>query len=50
MYTPPALQEVSDNPHASGQTADNIYRRDYSAPTGEDKLNREILPQVMHRL
>ncbi|KAF9595713.1 hypothetical protein IFM89_003455 [Coptis chinensis] len=27
--------------------ADNIYTRDYSAPTGEDKLNKTILLKVM---
>lgn len=40
------FQEVSDNPHASGSKPDEIFTRDYSAPTGEDKLNKEILPKV----
>lgn len=39
-------QDVSDHPHSSGSKPDDIYFRDYSAPTGEDKLNREILPKV----
>ncbi|KAJ3694970.1 hypothetical protein LUZ60_000347 [Juncus effusus] len=26
---------------------DEIYRRDFSAPTGEDKLDKSILPEVM---
>ena len=40
------FQEVSDNPHAAGSRPDDIFMRDYSAPTGEDKLNREMLPKV----
>ena len=39
-------QDVSDNPHATGSKPDEIFSRDYSAPTGEDKLNKEILPKV----
>ncbi|KAH0731698.1 hypothetical protein KY289_002886 [Solanum tuberosum] len=27
--------------------ADNIFHRDFSAPTGEDKLDKSILPKVM---
>ncbi|KAJ0784531.1 putative micro-fibrillar-associated protein [Helianthus annuus] len=27
--------------------ADGIFRRDYSAPTGEDKMDKSILPKVM---
>lgn len=26
---------------------DAVYRRDYSAPTGEDKFDKSILPKVM---
>ncbi len=26
---------------------DEIFTRDYSAPTGEDKFNKEMLPKVM---
>lgn len=40
------FQEVSDNPHAAGQNPDSIFTRDFSAATGEDKLNKEILPKV----
>lgn len=25
---------------------DNIFRRDYSAPTGEDKMDKTILPKA----
>ncbi|GKC29205.1 hypothetical protein Tco_1036499 [Tanacetum coccineum] len=27
--------------------ADGVYRRDYSSPTGEDKMDKTILPKVM---
>ncbi|KAK7841449.1 microfibrillar-associated protein 1 [Quercus suber] len=27
--------------------SDNIYTRDFSAPTGEDKMDKTILPMVM---
>ena len=40
------FQDVSDNLHAAGRQPDAIFARDYSAATGEDKLNREILPKV----
>ena len=26
---------------------DDVYTRDYSAPTGEDKLDKSVLPKVM---
>jgi len=40
------LQESDDDPR--GTTGkDAIFDRDYSAPTGEDKFNKEILPKVM---
>ncbi|KAK9713449.1 hypothetical protein RND81_06G027800 [Saponaria officinalis] len=32
---------------AATMGSDDIYRRDFSAPTGEDKLNKTILPKVM---
>ena len=39
-------QEDDDDPR--GTTGrDAIFDRDYSAPTGEDKFNKEILPKVM---
>ena len=40
------FQETADNPYAKDQT-DNIYTRDFSAPTGEDKMDRTVLPKVM---
>uniref|UniRef100_A0A7S3QP77 Micro-fibrillar-associated protein 1 C-terminal domain-containing protein n=1 Tax=Dunaliella tertiolecta TaxID=3047 RepID=A0A7S3QP77_DUNTE len=40
------FQEAEDDPR--GTTGrDAIFDRDYSAPTGEDKFNKEILPKVM---
>lgn len=37
------------NPDDEGGTAkaDNIYARDFSDPTGEDKMDKTILPGVM---
>lgn len=43
------FQDVSDNLHASGSQPDSIFGRDFSAATGEDKLNKEILPKVCRR-
>ena len=40
------FQDVSDNVHVEGNQPDAIFARDYSAATGEDKLNKEILPKV----
>ena len=39
------FQSGSDNPYAEEQR-DNIFGRDYSAPTGEDKLDKTVLPKV----
>ncbi len=40
------FQETSDNPYSRDQV-DDVYTRDYSAPTGEDKLDKSVLPKVM---
>ncbi|KAJ7976438.1 microfibrillar-associated protein 1 [Quillaja saponaria] len=40
------FQEDPDD-HAATVGADNIYHRDFSAPTGEDKMDKTILPKVM---
>lgn len=40
------FQETSDNPYAK-DNVDDVYTRDYSAPTGEDKLDKSVLPKVM---
>lgn len=37
--------EVDDVAATAG--SDNIFARDFSAPTGEDKMNKTILPKVM---
>ncbi|CAK9199401.1 unnamed protein product [Sphagnum troendelagicum] len=39
------FQSESDDRDAAG--GDVIYRRDFSAPTGEDKMDKTILPKVM---
>lgn len=39
------FQDGSDNPYADA-ARDNIFGRDYSAPTGEDKLDKTVLPKV----
>ncbi|PWA57329.1 Micro-fibrillar-associated protein 1, C-terminal [Artemisia annua] len=38
-----------DDPDDTAGTAgaDGVYRRDYSSPTGEDKMDKTILPKVM---
>jgi hypothetical protein len=40
------LQEDADDKRGTTKR-DQIYDRDYSAPTGEDKFNKELLPKVM---
>nr|GEY25209.1 hypothetical protein [Tanacetum cinerariifolium] len=38
-----------DDPDDTAGTAgaDGVYRRDYSSPTGEDKMDKTILPKIM---
>ena len=46
------FQDASDNAFIADR-ADDIFDRDYSMPTGEDKLDKTVLPkvgQVMHML
>ena len=43
------FQAGSDNPYAA-ENRDNIFGRDYSAPTGEDKLDKTVLPKVRVRV
>ncbi|WCJ43572.1 microfibrillar-associated protein-related [Euphorbia peplus] len=40
------FQDNPDDLAATAGTSD-IYQRDYSAPTGEDKMDKSILPKVM---
>ena len=40
------FQDASDNAFIPDR-ADDIFDRDYSAPTGEDKLDKTVLPKVM---
>jgi len=42
------FQEVTDGAVGAGESVDAIYKRDFSAPTGEDKeFNKELMPKVM---
>ena len=40
------FQDASDNAFIPDR-ADDIFDRDYSGPTGEDKLDKTVLPKVM---
>ncbi|XP_072966564.1 uncharacterized protein [Typha angustifolia] len=40
------FQSESDD-HAATAGSDDIYHRDFSAPTGEDNMDKTILPKVM---
>ena len=40
------FQEAPDNPYTD-EHAENIFRRDYSNPTGEDKMDKTVLPKIM---
>ena len=43
------FQSVSDHKLAKEEKVEEIYKKDYSAPTGEDKYNKAVLPKVMQR-
>ncbi|KAI5670333.1 hypothetical protein M9H77_10697 [Catharanthus roseus] len=42
-----AFFQSNPDDRAGTAGADNIYARDFSAPTGEDKMDKTILPKVM---
>lgn len=46
-YHKGAFFQADSDDHAATAGSDNIYRRDFSAPTGEDKMDKSILPKVM---
>lgn len=46
-YHKGAFFQSNPDDRAGTAGADNIYGRDFSAPTGEDKLDKTILPKVM---
>ncbi|KAF5178997.1 Microfibrillar-associated protein [Thalictrum thalictroides] len=41
------FQSYTDDPSVAGAGTDDIYTRDFSAPTGDDKMNRTLLPKIM---
>ncbi|KAL2249008.1 microfibrillar-associated protein 1 [Sesamum indicum] len=46
-YHKGAFFQTNPDDHAGTAGAENIYTRDFSAPTGEDKMDKTILPKVM---
>ncbi|CAL9135700.1 unnamed protein product [Musa textilis] len=46
-YHKGAFFQSGADDHAATAGTDDIYRRDFSAPTGEDKMDKSILPKVM---
>ncbi|KAL6530356.1 hypothetical protein OROHE_014709 [Orobanche hederae] len=42
-----AFFQTDPDDHAGTAGAHSIYKRDFSAPTGEDKMDKTILPKVM---
>nr|GMC68540.1 microfibrillar-associated protein 1-like [Ipomoea batatas] len=46
-YHKGAFFQSNPDDRAGTAGADNIFSRDFSAPTGEDKLDKTILPKVM---
>jgi len=43
------FQNVSDGKLAVNDKVEEVYKKDYSAPTGEDLYNKAVLPKVMQR-
>ncbi|KAL0359078.1 UNVERIFIED_CONTAM: Microfibrillar-associated protein 1 [Sesamum angustifolium] len=46
-YHKGAFFQTNADDYAGTAGAENIYTRDFSAPTGEDKMDKTILPKVM---
>lgn len=46
-YHKGAFFQADSDDRAATAGSDNIYLRDFSAPTGEDKMDKSILPKVM---
>ncbi|RWW46253.1 hypothetical protein BHE74_00047825 [Ensete ventricosum] len=46
-YHKGAFFQSGADDHAATAGTDDIFRRDFSAPTGEDKMDKSILPKVM---
>ncbi|XP_077240766.1 uncharacterized protein LOC143881536 [Tasmannia lanceolata] len=46
-YHKGAFFQSETDDHAATVGTDDIYRRDFSAPTGEDRMDKTILPKVM---
>ncbi|KAH7513695.1 hypothetical protein FEM48_Zijuj11G0008400 [Ziziphus jujuba var. spinosa] len=42
------FQSYPDDPSAATAVSDDIFNRDFSAPTAEDKMNNTNLPKVLH--
>lgn len=40
------MQEAPDDDRGTTDK-EEIFDRDYSGPTGEDKMNKELLPKIM---
>uniref|UniRef100_A0A2P2P2B3 Microfibrillar-associated protein 1-like n=1 Tax=Rhizophora mucronata TaxID=61149 RepID=A0A2P2P2B3_RHIMU len=46
-YHKGAFFQADPDDHSATAGTDDIYRRDFSSPTGEDKMDKTILPKVM---
>ncbi len=46
LWCTAVVQEAPDDERGTTDR-DTIFERDYSAPTGEDKFNKELLPKIM---
>ncbi|GAU30831.1 hypothetical protein TSUD_267510 [Trifolium subterraneum] len=46
-YHKGAFFRSSTDDQAANDETDNIFARDFSAPTGEDKMDKTMLPKVM---